>query len=447
VSGPSPTGVPPRSARDLISALRVRNFALFWTGQLISGTGSWMQMVAMAWLVLDISHSPATLGTVTTLQFLPVLLLSLPAGVLADRVPKRRLLIATQALAAAQALLLGILALLGTPQIWQLALLGFTLGVSNAFNNPTQQAFVSEMVDPPLVPQAVALNSVQFNTTRMVGSALGGLAIAHFTAGAVFFLNAASFAASLGALLLMRTGELRPTHTRHAQAGALREGVRYAIRTPAVLFVLVALAVVGTLGFNWPVAVPLLAKDVLHVQADGFGALMAAFGAGALIAGLGLVVWGGGNERRLVTAGGLLGVVLLLLGMSRSYPVSLALMGLAGLTGTVFTTTANTRLQLLSPDRLRGRVMSLFVLLMAGSTPIGASLLGQGAEAFGVPATIVAFGVATLIGLAALVVYRTMTAPTATAASTDGVDLPGETPAPREIDATATARAQHSDGI
>jgi predicted MFS family arabinose efflux permease len=223
--------------------------------------------------------------------------------------------------------------------------------------------------------------------------------------------------------------------------------VRYAIRTPAVLFVLVALAVVGTLGFNWPVAVPLLAKDVLHVQADGFGALMAAFGAGALIAGLGLVVWGGGNERRLVTAGGLLGVVLLLLGMSRSYPVSLALMGLAGLTGTVFTTTANTRLQLLSPDRLRGRVMSLFVLLMAGSTPIGASLLGQGAEAFGVPATIVAFGVATLIGLAALVVYRTMTAPTATAASTDGVDLPGETPAPREIDATATARAQHSDGI
>ncbi len=438
------TGGPPRSGRDLISALRVRNFALFWTGQLISGTGSWMQMVAMAWLVLDISHSPATLGTVTTLQFLPILLLSLPAGVLADRVPKRRLLIATQALAAVQALLLGILAIAGTPQVWQLALLGFTLGVSNAFNNPTQQSFVSEMVTPALVPQAVALNSVQFNTTRMVGSALGGLAIAHFTAGAVFFLNAASFAASLGALVLMRTEQLRPTHSHHAQAGALREGVRYAIRTPAVLFVLVALAVVGTLGFNWPVAVPLLAKDVLHVQADGFGALMAAFGAGALIAGLGLVAWGGGNERRLVTAGGLLGVVLLLLGMSHSYPVSLALMGLAGLTGTVFTTTANTRLQLLSPDRLRGRVMSLFVLLMAGSTPIGASLLGQGAEAFGVPATLVAFGVATLVGLTALVVYRVTTLHATS--STDRVDRPAQSPAPAGIDTAATARAQRSEG-
>ncbi len=340
--------------RAWLPALRQRNFGLFWTGQLISGTGTWMQTVAMAWLVLDISHSAATLGTVTTLQFLPMLLFVLPAGVLADRVPKRRLLLATQALAAVQALTLGILAAHGTPRIWQLAVLAFVLGVSNAFNNPTQQAFVSEMVDAPLVPEAVALNSVQFNTTRMVGSALGGLAIAQFSPAAVFFANAATFAA------------------------------------------------------------PLLARNVLHVQAVGFGALMAAFGAGALIAGIALVVLRGGSERRMVGAGAVLAGVLVLLGMSHSYPVSLTLMGLAGISGTVFTTTANTRLQLFVPDQLRGRVMGLFVLLMAGTTPIGASLLGQGAAAFGVPATMVAFGLATAAGIAVLAARARSTRRTST---------------------------------
>ena len=384
----------------------MRNFALFWTGQLVSGTGSWMQLVAMAWLVLDISRSPATLGWITTLQFLPILLFALPAGVLADRVSKRGLLIAAQTLAAIQALLLGVLATIGTPQIWQLGLLGFTLGVSNAFTYPTQQAFISELVDPPLVPQAVALNSIQFNITRMVGSALGGLAVASFAAGAVFFINAASFAASLGALLAMRPAQLRTPAVQIARRGALREGVNYAVRTPAVLFVLGALAVVGTLGFNWPVAAPLLARDVLGVEAVGLGALMAAFGAGALVAGLALALLGGANERRLVGAGAVLGLVLVLLGLSHSYVLSLVLMGLAGVSGTVFTTTANTRLQLLSPDRLRGRVMSLFVLFMAGSTPIGASLLGISATAFGVPMAMVVFGLATLGGLALLLVWR-----------------------------------------
>jgi len=395
----------------------VRNFALFWTGQLVSGTGSWMQLVAMAWLVLDISRSPATLGWITTLQFLPILLFALPAGVLADRVSKRGLLIAAQTLAAIQALLLGVLATIGTPQIWQLGLLGFTLGVSNAFTYPTQQAFVSELVDPPLVPQAVALNSIQFNITRMVGSALGGLAIASFAAGAVFFINAASFAASLGALLAMRPAQLRTPAVQTARRGALREGVNYAVRTPAVLFVLGALAVVGTLGFNWPVAAPLLARDVLGVEAVGLGALMAAFGAGALVAGLALALLGGASERRLVGAGAVLGLVLVMLGLSHSYVLSLVLMGLAGVSGTVFTTTANTRLQLLSPDRLRGRVMSLFVLFMAGSTPIGASLLGISATAFGVPMAMVVFGLATVGVLALLLVWRAASESTRIAAA------------------------------
>ncbi|MCB5292054.1 MFS transporter [Arthrobacter sp. SO3] len=405
-AGREPGAPPPRRAADLLRALRVRNFALFWTGQLISGTGTWMQMVAMAWLVLDISGSAAVLGLVTTMQFLPLLMFVLPAGVLADRLPKRRIMLAAQALATVQALLLGFLALSGSPQIWQLALLAFTLGVSNAFNNPAQQAFVPEMVGPTLVPDAVAMNSVQFNSGRMIGFALGGLVVAHFSAAAVFFINAASFTAALGALLALRSGELRVSRVRPARHGALREGLRYVTHTPAVLFVLGALAVVGTFGYNWPVAAPLLARDVLNVESVGFGALMSAFGAGSLVAGVGLVVIGGSNDRRMITSGGALALILILLGISRSYPVSLGLMVLAGLSGTVFTTTVNTRLQGLAPDRLRGRVMSLFVLLLAGTTPFGSALLGFGAEAFGVSATIIGFGVITLAGLAGLLVLR-----------------------------------------
>jgi len=401
-----PGGPPPRRAVDLLRALRVRNFAVFWAGQLISGIGTWMQMVALAWLVLDISGSAAVLGMVTTLQFLPLLMFVLPAGVLADRLPKRTIMLAAQALATVQALLLGLLALTTSPQIWQLALLAFALGVSNAFNNPAQQAFIPELVGPTLVPDAVAMNSVQFNSSRMVGFALGGLAVAQFSAAAVFFINAASFAAALAALLSLRTGDLRLAQTTPARRGAMREGLRYVIHTPAVLFVLGALAVVGTFGYNWPVAAPLLARDVLNVEAAGFGALMSAFGAGSLVAGVALVAVGGSSDRRMIIAGGALALLLVLLGFSRVYPVSLGLMALAGLSGTVFTTTVNTRLQGLAPDRLRGRIMSLFVLLLAGSTPFGSALLGLGAEAFGVSSTIIGFGVVTVAGLAVLLILR-----------------------------------------
>jgi predicted MFS family arabinose efflux permease len=166
------------------------------------------------------------------------------------------------------------------------------------------------------------------------------------------------------------------------------------------------LAVVGTFGYNWPVAAPLLARDVLNVASVGFGALMSAFGAGSLVAGIGLVVVGGSNDRRMIISGAVLAVILILLGISQSYPVSLGLMALAGLSGTVFTTTVNTRLQGLTPDRLRGRVMSLFVLLLAGTTPFGSALLGLGAEAFGISSAIIGFGAVTLAGLAVLLVLR-----------------------------------------
>ena len=414
----------------MLRALRVRNFGLFWAGQLVSGTGTWMQTVAMAWLVLQISHSPLTLATVTTLQFLPMLLFTLPAGALADRVNKRTLLLGAQGLAMAQALALGVLVATGTPRVWQLAVLAMALGVSNAFNNPAQQAFVPEMVGPELVPDAVALNSAQFNTGRMVGSALGGVAVAYLGVAAVFFVNAASFALTLGALLAMRPGELHaPTGRRPARRGAIREGLRYAAGVPDVLFVLAALAVVGTLGFNWQVVAPLIARDVLSLGAVGFGALMGAFGAGALAAALSLVALRGGSERRIVIAATVIAGVLVLLGWSHSYPLSIAAMTVGGAAATVFTTTSNTRLQQLVPDRLRGRVMSVFVLLMGGSTPVGTYLLGHVATLTSVPAAIIAFGVATGVGLATTLIYQRL-AERRRASAGPPEDPAGITPAP-----------------
>ena len=250
-------------------------------------------------------------------------------------------------------------------------MLAVALGLSNAFNNPAQQAFVPEMVGRDLVPEAVALNSAQFNAGRMAGSALGGVAVAYLGVATVFFINAASFALTLGALLAMRPDELHPAAvTRPPRKGAVREGLRYAAGVPDVLFVLLALAVVGTLGFSWQVVAPLIASDVLNLGAVGFGTLMGAFGAGALIPALTLVALPGGSERRIVMAGAMIAGALLVLGWSR------------------------------------GRVMSVFVLLMGGRTPVGTYLLGHVAAPTSVPVAIVGFGAASGIGLIATLTYQ-----------------------------------------
>ena len=399
---------PPLRWSDAILALRIRNFRLFWFGQLVSGIGTWMQTVALAWLVVEQTHSPVALGTITMLQFLPILLFSLPAGVVADRIPKRRLMIGAQTLAALQALALGVLVAVGWTPLWALGVLAFVLGLTMAFNNPAQQAFVSEMVEPSMVPGAIALNSAQFNGARMLGSALGGVAVAQFGVAFVFFVNATSFTAALGALAAMRARELHSPKPRPRQPKALRDGFGYALHTPPVLFVLVCLAVVGTVGFNWPVALPLIATDVLGVQAVGFGLLFAAFGVGSLAAAVALTYTRAPSERRLAGSGVALAVLLVLLGVSHSYAATAALMVLAGVSGTMFTTTANTRLQLIVPDQLRGRIMSMFVLLMGGSTPIGSYVLGYLAATLGISHSMVVFGVVCALGVFAAVSYRSM---------------------------------------
>ncbi len=409
----SPGGTPgegggnPGGFAGALGVLRTRNFGLFWSGQLVSNTGTWMQSAAQSWLVLEISHSPVALGTVTMLQFLPVLLFVVPGGVLADRVSRRRLLVASQSIAGVLALILGLLVLSGQVAVWRIGVLAFCLGLTNAVNLPAQQSFVAEMVGGPRLGVAISLNSTQFNLSRLIGPALAGVLIADAGLGWTFLLNAASFLAAVVTLLAIRPGELvaAPVGQRTGALSQMREGLSYARRTPTVLGVLIVLGAVGLFGFNWLVAVPLLARDVLDLGATGYGMLMSALGAGALVAAVVLSGTRTASTRRMNLGGGILGLTLLGLGISRSYPLSLVLMVAAGAAGTVFTVTANTRLLLLSPARLRGRMMSLYVLLMAGTTPVGSYLLGHLANAAGTGVAVASSGLLTMAGIVAGLVY------------------------------------------
>lgn len=392
---------------QMVEALRVPAFAWYWIGQLISGIGTWSQAIAQSWLVLNITHSAAALGTITMLQFLPMLLFSLFGGVVADRLPRRQLLVVTQVALTAQAVALGILVAAHIVTLWEIGLLAFALGTTNALNNPTQQAFVPELVGRDLVADAIALNSVQFNSARMIGGAVGGIAVSVWGISGALFFNATTF---LPIVVVLMT--IRPQHISHGAAtrsSALSEvgqGLAYAWKTVPIRRVVVLFGVVGLLGFNWQVAVPLIARFVLHRSVTGFGGLMGAMGAGSLVAAVVIARNRHASERRLAVGGIALGAVLVALGLSHWYLVSLLLMVAGGFAGIVTSVTANTRLQLLTTDELRGRVMGIYVLLMGGTTPVGAFLLGQIAGYFGTGTALVTFGAITSVTVGAITLRR-----------------------------------------
>ncbi len=391
----------------MVAALRVPAFAWYWSGQLVSVIGTWSQVVAVSWLVLDLTHSAIALGTITLLQTLPILAFALPGGVIADRVPRRRLLIATQAALAAQAIALGLLVALHLATLWEIGLLSFVLGTANALNGPAQQAFVPELVGRDLVPDAVALNSVQFNTARMIGGAAGGLAVAAWGVSGALFFNAATFLPILVVLMVIRAAHPAPPPAARASVLAdLRAGLGYALRTKPVRRVVLVLGVVGLLGYNWQVAVPLIARFMLHRQVTGYGALMSALGAGSLAAAILLARDQRASEHRLMAGAVALGAVLVALGLSYSYPASLALLAVGGFAGLVATITANTRLQMLTPDELRGRVMGIYVLLMGGTTPIGAFAFGEIAGHLSTGDALIAFGATTVLTVSAIWLHR-----------------------------------------
>ncbi|HVU69853.1 MAG TPA: MFS transporter [Ktedonobacteraceae bacterium] len=365
-------------------ALRHRNYRLFWFGQMISLVGTWMQAIGQEWLVLQLTHSAWQLGVVGAIQFLPVLLFSIFGGVFADRWPKRNVLLCTQSAAMVQAVTLWILAASGHIQIWEIYVLALLLGINNSLDMPTRQAFVVEMVGREDLPNAVALNSSIFNLARIVGPGMGGLIIALTGVNTLFLINATSFIAVLSSLALIRNSELHAMSRNPALQGtavktrqSLAEGIAYIRRSPAVMLIILVVGTVSLFGLNFNVSLPLFATEVLKVGAIGYGFLSSAIGVGALLSAL-WIAWG----NRQPTIRGLListlafSIFLTFFSLSQIYPLSLALILLIGFSQIAFAALANTAIQSITPDHLRGRVMSVYMAFFAGSTPIGNLLIG-----------------------------------------------------------------------
>jgi MFS family permease len=399
-------------------ALRVRNYRLYWVGQLISLTGTWMQTTAQGWLVLQLTNSPLAIGLVTTMQFLPSLLLSLFGGAVADRLPKYRLIVGTQAASLVQAVIFTALVATGAIQLWHVYVLALLLGLVSALDMPARQAFVVELVGRETLPNAVALNSLLFNCARVVGPGVAGLLIANLGMAPAFGLNAASYLAVIAGLLMMRPAEFKatPPPARGSVLEGIREGLAYTWRTPAVLQIMIVMAFVGTFGYNFNVVLPLLSGFVLHTDAVGFGALSTALGVGSLVGALVTAYSGKGGPRRLLIGAGAFSVLLAAAALSPSLPAALVLLAALGLAGIMFTTSANTLLQLTVPDELRGRVLSLYWTLFAGSTPVGALLIGSLSKAIGVPPTLVLCAALSLLGVALGGLYGRRNRPAAVAA-------------------------------
>ena len=387
-------------------ALGHRNYRLFFFGQLISLIGTWMQSVAQAWLVLTLTGKDADLmlGVTSALQFTPVLFLSVFGGALADRLPKRNVLVATQSLLMAQALVLALLVSTGTVQLWHVLVMAALLGTVNAVDMPTRQSFVVEMVGREDLMNAIALNSSVFNAARIVGPGIAGLLIAAVGVAGCFFLNGVSFIAVIIGLLLMREPFIRLAPPagwgqEHGVLANISQGFRYIWRTPAVAALIFLVGAVGTLGLNFSVWMPVMANDVLRVGASGYGFMMSMMGVGSLIAGLTLAYSREARRHLVIAAAAAFSLVLLAFSASSWFPLSLALLAVLGLTMVAFSATANTTVQLLVPDQLRGRVMAVYMMVFAGTTPIGALFAGTIAHFTSTPISIATGAVTCLLAV------------------------------------------------
>jgi MFS family permease len=388
-----------------LRAFRHRPFRLFWTGQLVSLVGTWMQQVAQGWLVLQLTGDPVALGVVAAAQYLPVLVLGLFGGVVADAVPKRTALLLTQSASGILALILGLLVVTDTVQVWHVVVLAALLGTVNAFDMPIRQAFAIEMVGRADVTSAVALNSALFNGARIAGPAAAGLLISSVGLAPCFLLNAVSYVAVVAGLLRIDPAELRTpdrgpaARSRSDVGGQLLEGLSYVRASRPILLAVSMVGVVSTAALNFQVLMPLAARDLLGGGADTFGFLMAASGLGSLASALHLAFGGPPSTTRLLTGAAAVGAATTTLAFSASLPISLGLMFVAGWGLIALAATTNMLIQLGTPDALRGRVMSVYTTVFAGSTPIGGLAAGAVAASAGVA---VALALGGLVALAAV---------------------------------------------
>jgi MFS family permease len=387
-----------RAAAKTFVALKVRNYRLYFVGQIISASGTWMHAVALGLLVLsDRLHGTGLdVGVVVALQFLPLLLFGTWGGLVVDRRDKRRLLYVTQTASGLLALSLGILVATDSVTMWQVMLIAALFGVVNMFDNPARQTFVSEMVGHDLMPNAISLNSVVMNSARVIGPALGGVLIVTVGFAACFLFNAASYGAVVIALFLMRPSELyqRPVVAR--ARGQVREGLRYVWSTPALRDPLAAMAVVGIFAFNFTTTLPLLATITFSGGAGTYSALTTAMGSGAIVGGLMVAHRSRPSGALLSVIGLAFGVMLLVVALAPNEAVALAALVLMGVCSISFIATANATVQLQSDPAMRGRVMALFAMAFLGSTPIGGPLMGWISDVSNPRVTLVVGGIATL---------------------------------------------------
>ena len=389
------------------SALRHRNFRLWFIGQTLSMVGTWMQSVAQGWLVFQLTGSEFALGVISFIGTLPTLFLMLPAGALADRIPRRQVLLVTQTAMMLFAFILAALAATHTLQVWHIGVLAACLGVANSFDAPARQALAVEMVeDRADLMNAIALNATIFNLARVVGPAIGGVTLAAVGAAWCFALNGLSFMAVLVALLMMKLPAMHREVRTDALTLQIAEGLKYVWQTPVVRTATALVAVSSLFGFSYAVLLPAYAVDVLHVGETGLGALNTAIGIGALVGSLIVASMSRFPRKGLVlTAGSIIfPAVLILFAFSRSLWISLATLSVIGVAFVSQNAMGNTLIQIIVPDSLRGRVMAVYTLMFFGTAPFGALQAGAIAQAFG-PAAGVAVGAGIALAFALFVFF------------------------------------------
>ncbi|MFI9602880.1 MFS transporter [Streptomyces sp. NPDC004069] len=407
-SAPAPTTHDSRSALDsprkssMFSSLRVRNYRLFFLGQVVSNTGTWMQRIAQDWLVLSLTGSSAAVGITTALQFLPMLLFGLYGGVLVDRLPKRPTLLVTQSAMAVTGLALAVLTLTGQVQVWHVYLAAFAVGLATVVDNPARQSFVSEMVGPEQLQNAVSLNSANFQSARLIGPAVAGLMITGVGTGWAFLANGLSFVAPIVGLLLMRARELHVVERAPRGKGQLREGLRYVAGRPELIWPIVLVGFIGTFGFNFPVWLSAYAEDVFHAGAGAYSLFNTVMAVGSLVGALLAARRGTARLRLLIAAAAAFGALEIVAALAPSYWLFALLMAPIGIFGLTVNVTANTAVQMGTDPAMRGRVMALFMMVFMGGTPLGAPLVGWITDAYGARVGFAAGGVVSLAAAATI---------------------------------------------
>ncbi|MFE9450600.1 MFS transporter [Streptomyces sp. NPDC006739] len=367
----------------MFSSLRIRNYRLFFIGQVVSNTGTWMQRIAQDWLVLSLTGSSAAVGITTALQFLPMLLFGLYGGVLVDRLPRRPTLLVTQTSMALTGLALAALTLTGQVQVWHVYVAAFAVGLATVVDNPARQSFVSEMVGPEQLQNAVSLNSANFQSARLVGPAVAGVLITGVGTGWAFLFNGLSFVAPIAGLLLMRARELHVAQRAPRGKGQLREGLRYVAGRPDLIWPIVLVGFIGTFGFNFPVWLSAYADNVFHAGAGAYSLFNTLMAVGSLVGALLAARRGTARLRVLIAAAAAFGTLEIVAALAPSYWLFALLMVPIGIFGLTVNVTANTTVQMSTDPAMRGRVMALFMMVFMGGTPLGAPIVGWITDTYG----------------------------------------------------------------